>query len=238
MYQSPPTTQKRRHAGTPGTSPINSAIKRAKQALCTPVTAQSASLQAGTTRSLPMPPSVSFESVNATSRHAQGMPIMTTLQEAVPSRHSPPLLLSASNNPLSRLSPSSGSSDLILLPAISLDAKLDLLNINPINPTVRSTAAALPIDHTVLLATESEAIFQQAQAIRIRATEKRQENSETGATYRRHCTRYERWWEEDNARQMREGTRLTSVPAHPITAGKVTLFLEHEMSREKVRKNI
>lgn len=227
MYQCPPTNaQKRRQPGTPGAASPITASKRARQTLSTPVAIQSLLLHASTTSLSPLPPSLSLESAEAKSTPCQGTSF-TTLQGAA---LAPPLLLSASINPASRLSPSVGPSPK-LLPAVDLDTQISLLTIDA--PT--NLAATSSGNHAALLAMENEAIYQHAQAIRMRATAKRQEASETGSTYRRHVTRYEAWWEMDDARQMREGTRSTSVPAHPITAVKVTLFLEHKMTREKVR---
>jgi len=64
----------------------------------------------------------------------------------------------------------------------------------------------------------------------------------TQSAYSRHLKNYKIWWEKDQARRVQElsSTSLSDalVPAHPICATKVALFLEHETTRAKVVSSV
>ncbi|PPQ75574.1 hypothetical protein CVT24_013262 [Panaeolus cyanescens] len=55
-------------------------------------------------------------------------------------------------------------------------------------------------------------------------------NKGTERAYNRHVKNYVAWWESDQLNQENEALR---VPAHPITASKVVVFLNYEFDRKK-----
>ena len=63
----------------------------------------------------------------------------------------------------------------------------------------------------------------------------------TDRTYRNHLRRYEQWWMQDQALQSedaeKENTFWTPVPAQPITATKVALFMAYKLKRPRVGSN-
>lgn len=91
------------------------------------------------------------------------------------------------------------------------------------NTLVAPTAAL--ISHQDSL-TSIEAL---AQAARLRVVDQEQGDKQTAATYQRHVRSYQTWWENSSG--------FTTISAFPITASKVTLFLEHETTREKVKSS-
>jgi hypothetical protein len=60
-----------------------------------------------------------------------------------------------------------------------------------------------------------------------------QERKSTGATYDRHFKAYISWWDADQARIVQQNPLLKAIPSLPITVAKVTMFLNHEMTRPK-----
>ncbi len=71
-------------------------------------------------------------------------------------------------------------------------------------------------------------------ANRLKRQEKMMSNKGTKVAYNRHLQNYERFWTEAQS----EDPSLGLISAHPITAAKVSLFLEHEASRLKVRSSL
>jgi len=73
-----------------------------------------------------------------------------------------------------------------------------------------------------------------SQAVRLRvATEERSDKS-TPATYERHVNSYINWWECYQAAEVNSDPKKTAIPAFPITAAKVTMFLDYTSTRPKV----
>lgn len=71
-------------------------------------------------------------------------------------------------------------------------------------------------------------------AARLVRANNEQNDKSTGKTYQRHVDRFERWWTTYQADQTIKTPGRTSIPAFPITAAKVSMFLEYECNREKV----
>lgn len=61
-----------------------------------------------------------------------------------------------------------------------------------------------------------------------------QEGKSTGPTYQRHITRYEKWWNQFQTEEATRNPNHHQVSAFPITATRVSIYLEHESTREKV----
>jgi len=74
----------------------------------------------------------------------------------------------------------------------------------------------------------------ESHATRLAQVKKEQNDKSTGTTYQRHIKRYEQWWLQYQVEQTARIPGWTSIPAFPITAAKVSMFLEYEATREKV----
>lgn len=101
-----------------------------------------------------------------------------------------------------------------------------------------------------LLAQHSRQMFeltQESHSQRLAIQDGMASDKGTQTAYTRHLRNYEIWWEKDQARRMAleaasaDSSNLSSstvsrvlIPAHPINATKVALFLTHETSRAKV----
>jgi hypothetical protein len=72
-------------------------------------------------------------------------------------------------------------------------------------------------------------------AVRLRCVQQVQGDKATGNTYEGRVKNYEKWWTRDQLRQQESDPSWTPIPPFPITPAKVVMFLEHEMTREKVR---
>ncbi|KAJ7017768.1 hypothetical protein C8F04DRAFT_881970, partial [Mycena alexandri] len=73
----------------------------------------------------------------------------------------------------------------------------------------------------------------------VRLTVATQEQSEKGTepAYRRHYSNYQTWFQMDQGLRTAQNSTWKEVPALPINATKVALFLEYETSREKKKRN-
>jgi hypothetical protein len=71
-------------------------------------------------------------------------------------------------------------------------------------------------------------------AVGLRQSKAMQNDSQTGATYARHVVRYKAWWATYQNTKCAEDPIYTPLPALPVTANKVVLFLDHETKQEKV----
>lgn len=106
------------------------------------------------------------------------------------------------------------------------DAKLSLPTVPSVpspTPSVASLCPAPPhLDpmQAALMLIESE-----SQAIRQRKVAQEQEDKQTKTSYGRHIKNYETWWNQTSH------CLINLVPAFPITAAKVTLFLDYETTR-------
>jgi hypothetical protein len=73
-----------------------------------------------------------------------------------------------------------------------------------------------------------------SQAARLAHAKREQSDKSTVGTYKRHVNRYEKWWQGYQAEQMNAIPGWTTIPAFPIMAAKVSMFLGYESTREKV----
>ncbi|KAJ7194168.1 hypothetical protein C8J57DRAFT_1108882 [Mycena rebaudengoi] len=61
-----------------------------------------------------------------------------------------------------------------------------------------------------------------------------QSDKGTEPAYARHLKSYLSWWSTDQGMRMAQAPGWKEIPALPITALKVSLFLSYETTREKV----
>lgn len=79
----------------------------------------------------------------------------------------------------------------------------------------------------------------ETQTNRLKLAEKTQADKQTAATYARHYGSYTIWWDSDQAARVKSNPdEISAIPALPITAAKVAMFLEYESTRQKVRRGI
>ncbi|KAJ7737262.1 hypothetical protein DFH07DRAFT_681094, partial [Mycena maculata] len=91
----------------------------------------------------------------------------------------------------------------------------------PPTPPINSTGL-----ERSLAASEAESY-----AIREAVTAEEQSDKATGPTYARHVKNYQHWWDTSQAHRQNDDPSHTIVSVFPITAAKVTVFLEYEMTR-------
>jgi len=58
----------------------------------------------------------------------------------------------------------------------------------------------------------------------------------TEVAYSHHVKNYQDWWVQDQGWHMSEDSWWKEIPAHPITAAKVAIFLRYETTRLKVNQ--
>ncbi|KAF9476573.1 hypothetical protein BDN70DRAFT_812067, partial [Pholiota conissans] len=73
---------------------------------------------------------------------------------------------------------------------------------------------------------------------RLKLQEKQDKGKGTEEAYPRHVKNYVEFWNSDQDRRAEEDPSFVRTPAHPIIGEKVSLFLEHETTRGKVRSDI
>ncbi|KAF7369757.1 hypothetical protein MVEN_00307500 [Mycena venus] len=100
--------------------------------------------------------------------------------------------------------------------------------------TCAPATSAVPNDAG--LKSSYEALESQSQLLRQNFVVQNQEGKSTGGTYERHYKNYTAWFEEREARLVQQDPSYQPIPALPITAAKVTLFLDYEMTRPQKRK--
>ncbi|KAJ7154430.1 hypothetical protein C8R43DRAFT_885108 [Mycena crocata] len=71
-------------------------------------------------------------------------------------------------------------------------------------------------------------------ALRLESRAKDQSGKGTGKSYGRHVNSYQAWWDQHEVEKVLKDPRLVAIPALPITAAKVAMFLQYESTREKV----
>ncbi|KAJ7635953.1 hypothetical protein DFH06DRAFT_1139033 [Mycena polygramma] len=81
-----------------------------------------------------------------------------------------------------------------------------------------------------------DALEARSHLIRQTIAAEEQSDKETGATYARQVQNYEAWWILSQALLLRDGPAHVSIPAFPITAAKVTVYLEYETTCPQKRK--
>ncbi|KAJ6629729.1 hypothetical protein B0H10DRAFT_2208694 [Mycena sp. CBHHK59/15] len=76
----------------------------------------------------------------------------------------------------------------------------------------------------------------ESQALRQAIAAEEQADKETKDTYARHVTNYQVWWDASQQEKVRGNASLVAIPAFPIIASKVALFLQYETTRPQKRK--
>jgi hypothetical protein len=71
-------------------------------------------------------------------------------------------------------------------------------------------------------------------AVRLRQAALEQRDKQTAWTYSLAINSYEKWWGQYQMQLRAEDPLWTTIPAFPITAAKVVMFLEYETTRPKV----
>jgi hypothetical protein len=74
----------------------------------------------------------------------------------------------------------------------------------------------------------------ESQKIRLEIRAKEQEDKATPKTYDRHLKSYETWWDAAELAKVLQNNKLVALPAMPIIASKVAMFLQYETTRKKV----
>ncbi|KAJ7761274.1 hypothetical protein DFH07DRAFT_771599 [Mycena maculata] len=72
--------------------------------------------------------------------------------------------------------------------------------------------------------------------IRSKKQAKEQADKATPKTYSRHYNCYETWWNTFEAAKILRNRQLVALPAMPIIAAKVVMFLQYETTREKKKR--
>jgi hypothetical protein len=103
-------------------------------------------------------------------------------------------------------------------------------------PTIGVNSDLTPAPVPSGLALSLSRLEAESHAVRLRQSRAIQDDSQTGGTYARHVTRYQVWWESDQASRCAAEPGYTAIPPFPVTAAKVVMFLEYETTREKVIK--
>jgi hypothetical protein len=73
----------------------------------------------------------------------------------------------------------------------------------------------------------------ESHVVRLKVLEQEGVDKTTKRLYDRALQNYCIWWDQNQARVVASNLHLVTIPALPITAAKVVLFLQYEMTREK-----
>ncbi|SJL08292.1 uncharacterized protein ARMOST_11655 [Armillaria ostoyae] len=106
---------------------------------------------------------------------------------------------------------------------------MELVTVLPLKAHTPTTTLSAEGENTEMLQMAYSRLDGRTHANRLKWQEKMMSNKGTKVTYNRHLHNYKRFWTEAQS----EDTSLGLISAHPITATKVSLFLEHEASRLK-----
>ncbi|KAJ7153926.1 hypothetical protein C8R43DRAFT_1126596 [Mycena crocata] len=69
--------------------------------------------------------------------------------------------------------------------------------------------------------------------IQLESRAKEQSNKGTSKSYLRQIASYQAWWDASETVQILQDPRLVAIPAFPVTAAKVAMFLQYETTHEK-----
>lgn len=108
---------------------------------------------------------------------------------------------------------------------------VDLCGPSPHPPAHVVSAASNP---SMGMQASLAALEADSHAARLAHAKREQSDKSTAGTYKRHVDRYEKWWIRYQAEQTASIEGWTAIPAFPITPAKVSMFLGHESTREKV----
>ena len=114
-----------------------------------------------------------------------------------------------------------------------------LLNLSAVTPTVPAAPSVVSPspNHTTVESTAQALarIQNEAHLNRLRLQQQLDNGKGTNEAYPRHVKNYEKFWEADQNRRAKLDPNHIRTPAHPIIGEKVSIFLFHEMNRNKVR---
>lgn len=159
--------------------------------------------------------------------------------------HSPPSPLSHKRQCLERVAQSTPSPafeadvdmagnpsgvDMAVLPAGHL---LPPLVISPATETSTQLASCPPLSPGSRMQQSMDHLEAASQAVRLKFATKEQSDKSTPATYERHVNNYVAWWDAYQLRELARDPTTTTIPALPVTAAKVTMFLEYTSTRAK-----
>ncbi|KAG2095328.1 hypothetical protein BD769DRAFT_1678377 [Suillus cothurnatus] len=77
---------------------------------------------------------------------------------------------------------------------------------------------------------------QESHELRLRIGEKELEGKGTAKSYPQQVQKYQLWFDADQARTAAEDSTRVPIPAFPVTAAKVSVFLHHETTCEKYKR--
>ncbi|KAJ7663771.1 hypothetical protein DFH06DRAFT_1128158 [Mycena polygramma] len=105
-------------------------------------------------------------------------------------------------------------------------------------PTIPAATVSLPQAGADASAMQHamDALEARSHLIRQAVAAEEQSDKETAATYARQIRSYEAWWILSQARLLQDDAAHVVIPAFPITAAKVTVYLEYETTRPQKRK--
>jgi hypothetical protein len=109
----------------------------------------------------------------------------------------------------------------------------------PVNADIDHSFSPCPLPDVVSPPTGMQASLAALEAdlhvARLAHAKQEQSDKSTLGTYKRHVNRYEKWWMRYQAEQSTSIDGWTAIPAFPITAAKVSMFLGHKSTQAKVR---
>ncbi|EJD35984.1 hypothetical protein AURDEDRAFT_130288, partial [Auricularia subglabra TFB-10046 SS5] len=95
---------------------------------------------------------------------------------------------------------------------------------------------SLLMDEELSVADAEALLFDQTHERRVARDRAQQEATNTDKTYRRHVQNYLEHWERRQDEEQQRNPAWPRVPAMPINATKVAIFIEYEMTREKRKR--
>lgn len=104
----------------------------------------------------------------------------------------------------------------------------------PGEPSPASPAASAAVSASQA-ATSLAALEHESHVRRAKRVKDMQESNQTSRSYARHVKNYESFFNTDQDQRCKNDSSWTPVPAFPVTATKVAVFVEHELTREKVK---
>jgi hypothetical protein len=103
-----------------------------------------------------------------------------------------------------------------------------------VTATASATAPRVPGPSPNRVKHSLQLLESESHSIRLIIRAKEQEDKVTPKTYEHHYNCYEAWWNAAEVAKVTQNPRLVALPAMPIIAAKVVMFLQYETTREKV----
>lgn len=117
-----------------------------------------------------------------------------------------------------------GPVSVTMAPDFSIQSKLDLLP-----PNLAASELLGGLAHSLAQ------LDADSHAVRLRQAQLEQEDKQTARTYRLAVESYIEWWGKYQMELVTKYPTRTAIPAFPVTAAKVVMFLDYETTRPKVR---